>query len=240
MERRFLLVFDMKNYNNIVSLGFFCGIAQELERIGLRNCSYPLDWVISDFLSVLNLIENHFYDFLNIKYLKKDKSEQEQKDNYVVINTKYNIKFSHDFKKKYEIEEQLKEIKQKYKRRIDRLYTNISDRPTLFIRYIKNEEEYTYIYNHADIIISLLKSYNNKNNIIYIYNDDLLEINQSNNFYKVKKDKNDTVNRKCFKSNKKLKKFILENVNYKKGKRFLQICKYKKKYIKWRINDKLF
>lgn len=230
----------MKKYDDIVSLGFFCGIAQEVERIGLRNCSYPLDWVISDFQSVLELLQNNFEDFLNINYLEKDTSENEQKDTYVVINKKYNIKFFHDFKKEYSIEEQLKDVEQKYKRRINRLYKNICNYSTLFIRYIKNEEEYQLINSNFDKINSILKSFNKENDIIYVYNDDLSDVSlPRENFYKVKKDKNDKVNRKCLKSNKKLKRYILKNVKYNKKKRTLQRYKYMIKSIKNRIKNKL-
>ncbi len=60
----------MKNkiYKNIMSLGYFCGVARELERVGLRNASYPFDWIIStDFKQVIKLIENNFENFLSKK-----------------------------------------------------------------------------------------------------------------------------------------------------------------------------
>lgn len=37
------------NYKHVISLGFFCSVALELERKGLRDASYPFDWLISDF-----------------------------------------------------------------------------------------------------------------------------------------------------------------------------------------------
>lgn len=48
-----------------ISLGYFCSIAMELERLGLRSESSPFDWLISDFEGVIHAIENHFEDFLN-------------------------------------------------------------------------------------------------------------------------------------------------------------------------------
>ena len=53
----------MKKYSNIISLGFFCSVATEIERIGMRSCSYPFDCVISDFKNVEDMIENHFQNF---------------------------------------------------------------------------------------------------------------------------------------------------------------------------------
>ena len=48
------------NYSNFISLGYFCGVAEDLERIGLRSFSSPFDWLITDFKGVIKLIENRF------------------------------------------------------------------------------------------------------------------------------------------------------------------------------------
>ena len=45
---------------NYISLGYFCSVASELERYGLRGESYPFDWVISDFGGVVEAIQNNF------------------------------------------------------------------------------------------------------------------------------------------------------------------------------------
>ena len=37
-----------KEYKHFISLGYFCSVAMELERFGLRSESGPFDWVISD------------------------------------------------------------------------------------------------------------------------------------------------------------------------------------------------
>lgn len=34
-------------FKHIISLGHFCGVAQELERLGLRDASYPFEWLIT-------------------------------------------------------------------------------------------------------------------------------------------------------------------------------------------------
>lgn len=62
------------NYKHVISLGFFCSVALELERKGVRDASYPFDWLISDFQGVIKVIENRFYDFLNIDFFLRIKS----------------------------------------------------------------------------------------------------------------------------------------------------------------------
>lgn len=80
------------NYKHVISLGFFCSVALELERKGLRDASYPFDWLISDFQGVIKVIENRFYDFLNIDFFSQNKECM-----HIFKNSKYNIEFYHDF-----------------------------------------------------------------------------------------------------------------------------------------------
>ena len=129
-----------KKYDNIISLGFFCSTALELERIGLRSNSSPFDWVISfDISKLIDLINNGFEDILNIKYLKQYKSNPN-----FYVNIKYDIHFYHDFDKYKTLESQLKDIDNKYRRRIKKFYEDIKSK-TLFVRYISNKEECIYI-----------------------------------------------------------------------------------------------
>ncbi len=79
---------------NYISLGYFCSVASELERYGLRGESYPFDWVISDFGGVVEAIQNNFSNFLDYDFLA-----QSSLNHSVYENTKYNIRFEsvHNF-----------------------------------------------------------------------------------------------------------------------------------------------
>jgi len=74
-----------------ISLGYFCSIAMELEKMGLRSESSPFDWLISDFDGVISAIETRFEDFLNPAFLAQNKNNRSH-----YKNTKYNIEFFHD------------------------------------------------------------------------------------------------------------------------------------------------
>jgi len=39
-----------------ISLGYFCSIAMDLEKLGLRTESSPFDWLISDFEGVIRAL----------------------------------------------------------------------------------------------------------------------------------------------------------------------------------------
>lgn len=121
-------------FAKVISLGCFCSPALWIKELGLRNCSYPLDWILTPDLRRTNdLIENNFTDFLEIKYLIPGKRKS-QFINYQ--NTKYKIGFIHDFSSDIALEGQLIDVQTKYARRIERFYEAIYSGSILFIRYV--------------------------------------------------------------------------------------------------------
>lgn len=204
----------MTEYTHIVSLGFFCSTASELEKIGLRDASYPFDWLISDFKGVIECIQNDFQDFLKYDNLYQSKNNK----NYY-LDMKYNFQFFHDFSKHTDLSSQLPSVFGKYNRRIDRFKQNILD-PTLFLRYIENQKELDYIEQNYKDIVSLLKSKNSLNDIIFISNDNIKS--DLINIYGVKKDENDSVARNFLEKNERLKQFLCSSI-YDENKRMANI-----------------
>lgn len=218
---------------NYISLGYFCSVASELEKLGLRTESSPFDWVISDFEGVLLAIQNNFSDYLNYSFLAQNKQNHS-----VYKNIKYNIVFFYDFSQYTSLKEQLPEIQDKYNRRISRFYKSITN-PTLFIRYISDEEtvnggiskELLYIEKNYDNILRLLKAFNNHNDILFIANEGVLSSKII--IYHVPKDDNDVVARAPLCNNPVLyEKFSNEELPNKQ--------KNIEHYIKKEKNKKLF
>lgn len=183
-----------------ISLGYFCSIALELERLGLRTESSPFDWLISDCEGVFTAIENHFHDFLNF-----DSMAQSSHNHAHYKDITYNMHFYHDFTPYKSLADQLPNVTQKYQRRIDRFYKTITE-PTLFIRYISDEKkidgiskELLWLEKNYDTIIKLLKSFNNENDLLFIANDGVTS--SVFNVYNVSKDDNDVVARKPIEKN---------------------------------------
>lgn len=207
-------------FDNIISLGFFCGVAQELEKIGLRSFSSPFDWIISmSFEKVLELIKNYFDSFFTQLYFLDKTTNQ-------VNNDIYAIQFYHDFKKEKTIDEQLPLIESKYKRRIMRFYEELKKK-TLFVRYISNEEEERWINNNYESILITIKSFNPKNDIVFI-----THINKFVNKFKpmiCKKNKDDVVGRTFIKDNPQIRKFFCDDGIYDKKARKANLRFYKKK-----------
>lgn len=218
-----------KSFKNVISLGYFCEVAGELEKYGLRSASYPFDWMISDFSGVIKCIEEEFKDFLNEEYLS-----QSFNDRTHYKNEKYNFYFFHDFDKFKSLEKQLSKINAKYKRRAER-FLKIIKSPTLFIRYIsdeiKNESgksiELSWIEEHYNEINHCIKSFNECNEIMFIANDgvtsDIVTI------HNVKPDENDKVARKWVSKNEYLQNFFASFEYSEKQKNLLRFYKKEKK-----------
>ena len=55
-------------YERVISLGWFCGPALEMKRIGLRDGSYPFDWMLThDFSKIISMIEEKDFTFIIMK-----------------------------------------------------------------------------------------------------------------------------------------------------------------------------
>lgn len=177
-----------------ISLGYFCSVSMDLEKLGLRSESFPFDWLISDFEGVVRAIENGFEDFLKYEYLSQNRANRA-----IYRNTHYNIDFYHDFDSLIPLSQQLPQVESKYRRRIDRFYASIKE-PTLFIRYISDEElidgkskELIWIEENYDRIMGLIRSYNAQNDILFIANNGV--VSEKLRICNVEKDKGDAVAR---------------------------------------------
>lgn len=213
---------------NFISLGYFCSVASDLEKLGLRTKSFPFDWVISDFEGVITNIQNHFSNYLDYDFLS-----QNTKNHAIYKNIKYNIAFYHDFDKYTSLKKQLPQVIEKYNRRIERFYKSIVT-PTLFIRYISDEEaingvskELLYIEENYDHIIGLLKSFNQHNDILFIANDGVSSSKLT--LYHVPKDDNDIVARTPICTNRDLYKKFSEAEMPNKQKNIERYLKKEKK-----------
>jgi hypothetical protein len=194
---------------HIISLGYFCSPALELERFGYRDSSYPFDWLIIDFPVVVRLINNHFDEILQY-----DNMSQKHDMPYLYRDDKYNIEFYHDFNKYQPLSKQLNFVRDKYLQRIKRFYDSIHE-PTLFVRYISDEHvdeegkslELKWIEENFADINSLIKSFNANNRILYISN--FGQKSKIVDLFFVTKDLGDTVCRKPFENNSDIPNYIL-------------------------------
>jgi hypothetical protein len=167
----------------------------DLEKLGLRDASFPFDWCITSFQKNIELIENKFKDFMNFDNLAQSTNHRQH-----YLDTKYDFFFFHDFSKYKPLNDQLYMVRKKYLRRINRLFERMKE-PTLFFRYISNEEknrdgksiELIWIEENYDYINTVIKKYNKNNEIIFI--SDLTLTSHLIKIHNVDIDKDDIVSR---------------------------------------------
>ena len=188
---------------HVISLGYFCSVAEGIEKMGLRSASYPFDWVISDFRGVIQAINNHFENLLEYEQLYQSKAHSGRYQ-----NMEYGISFFHDFNPYQSLQEQLPDVQRKYSRRIERFYESVSE-PTLFIRYISDEDkingtskELLWIEENYELIMQTIKQFNEDNDILFIANEGV--VSDTIQIYNVPRDENDTVSRDPIPANSEL------------------------------------
>lgn len=216
-------------FDNIVSLGYLCWPARDMERLGFRSRSGPFDWVISyEMEKVLELLENHFEGFLEY-----DNLYQNAEYPNIYKDVRYNIQFNHDFSERQSLENQLEAVQTKYKRRISRFYKDIQV-PTLFIRYIISEEEKAYFEINYENVLNQLKSYNIRNELVLIAHEDIISSNI--NIYNVVRDIGISTTLYPIQKNAELYNYIANNYDESKRKENIDFYEKKKTIIK---NEKI-
>ena len=135
------------NECEFVSLGYNCDVAQLLRYSNLRKKAYPFDWCITPIDSVVRLVENNFYGFLDsgsldfsephrALFFEESKHHIVEADKIVVTAkcSHYNMVFPHDFSDASQ--EVYEEVVQKYLSRIER-----------FLDLMKSERFVVFVFN---------------------------------------------------------------------------------------------
>jgi len=119
-----------------ISLGGDCAVAYHLQRMGLRTCAYPFDWILTP--RIVPLLESQGVDFIQEELLIwKNKTSSFPRidedwgsecavawcDSELsrVVHKTYKCSFVHDLKDKQDIHN-IKECIEKYKRRWERFH----------------------------------------------------------------------------------------------------------------------
>jgi len=190
-------------FSHVVSIGSFCSVARELDRYGLRDASYPLDWVICSASSAVRLLESRFAGFPRLESLERDSVHA-----YIVRDTQAGVSFYHDFDTGQPLETQYDSVRSKYERRAERLSRAIR-RPTLFVRWIDGQADYDYLNENLKYVLRVLKTYNSANDLLLVGLVGLPERCGQLRVYTVEADPNDTVAREFVRKNPELRRRLL-------------------------------
>lgn len=150
-------------FENCISLGWFCGTASAMGKLGLRSFSGPFDWILSDYQQVLRMIETDFADLLmkdNLRLLADNPKAFE--------DTKYGFIYFHDIK--VDFEREYEQIAEKYRRRC-RQFMSASQNPTCYLRIVRSVNEIKYIEENQEYIERVIKKSNSLNQVFYLVID---------------------------------------------------------------------
>ena len=149
-------------FENCASLGWFCGTACSLSKLGLRSFSGPFDWYFSnDFSSVVSLVENRFSDFFVRENLEPCELP------YQFWDIEHDFFFMHDNDAGEPFDDAYPKIKEKYIKRANRFLEAIIE-PTCLFRTVGSNDEIDYINEDYIHINNVFKSFNANNEIVYI------------------------------------------------------------------------
>ena len=162
-----------KKYDLIFSLGEACFCSLALRGINIQQASFPFDWIAGcSFTERCNILMNNFDRFFekdDLEYI--DVAPQGKSNAYY---NKYNtLTFNHDFPINLSFDDAYKLSKEKYDRRIKRLYKNINDAKSVLIVYMElpstNHKEFS-----DEILLesfnSLRNHFGEKINVLYLKN----------------------------------------------------------------------
>ncbi len=132
-------IFNNKTFDLIIGIGEDCACSSYIRKFNLQFASYPFDWLTkSNFDTRIKLILNNFKDFFN----KEDFNKLEKPKNAIVDlkcdyyeNKKTDFYFYHDFESNLDFDNAFDIVKNRYDRRIKRLY-----------RHIKNSKNILFIF----------------------------------------------------------------------------------------------
>lgn len=177
-------------FDLIVSLGEDCACSSYLRRFALQNASYPFDWLTKAPLKTrIDLIKNDFRGFLereNIYQIPHPEDSEKNCDYYEDRNTDFY--FYHDFPMGVDLDSSFAAVKEKYDRRIQRLYQMIeSAHRVLFVWWSRDKhhtpteiESYYMTLNkkfkNCDVFM-LVMEYAPTRDVKYHHNNHILIIN---------------------------------------------------------------
>lgn len=133
-----------KNYDFIFSLGEDCACTGYLRAQKLQEESFPFDWLTkASFDSRIELLINDFTDFINeedFSILEKNPTSNTDQHYDYYNNEKTGFYFYHDFPVGEDFKKAFPSIKEKYQRRIERLYNRINNANSVLVVWLSRNK----------------------------------------------------------------------------------------------------
>lgn len=134
-------------YDVVISLGEWCIASMVLRMCDLQNRSFPFDWSGGRFWDKcghgglsgkVDLICNNFENFFNLEDFESLGPNPKDEDYWFlwVVNNRTGLQYKHDFPSDVDIKDSYSKVRDKYCRRVDRLYDLINKADKILFVYI--------------------------------------------------------------------------------------------------------
>ena len=138
-----------------VSFGCMCSTAIFLKDKGYRDRSSFFDWIDSNLIDNIRLVDCDFRFILDKRFLI-----QKYKDcPHIVSNELYNLSFVHLFDSKKEFDRQIQEIKNKVFKQINNFLSALNSGKCLLVYYLRREDEISEIEKRKTLVKSFLEKH---------------------------------------------------------------------------------
>lgn len=146
----------MKFYDIVISLGQYCITSTALRRCHLQDKSNVFDWsagIIPEqcgyggLSGKVDLICNDFKDFFNKEDFQNNGNNQENDTyNLFIVNKRTGLQYKHDFPASKGFDVSFQAVKDKYLRRVERLYNAIKENNKILFVFIARDSDFSDTY----------------------------------------------------------------------------------------------
>ncbi len=146
-----------EEYDLFVSLGNDCAGTVCLRNVELQQEALPFDWLSSDSFEIrIALLMNNFKDFCNKEdFLILNKIPPNNNKYQSYQNNRTKLIFHHDFSNKCSFDDVFDSVKEKYQRRITRLYNKIhASKKVVFLWFCQHNKTINQEIINAQILLS--------------------------------------------------------------------------------------
>lgn len=125
---------NAETYDDVVSLGYGCQVAWQLQIHGYRKQAYPFDWLRTSFESLFSFIYNKGANFLDLDKINVLGPYLGDPVYLQVVDMVYGIQSFHDFESRNPLGN-YQDVKSKYDRRVKRFFQLLATKKKiLFVR----------------------------------------------------------------------------------------------------------
>ena len=148
---------NRERYDLVFGVGQACSCSWALREAGLQFASYPFDWVANvDLVGRARIVADDFRDWLVEDRMELEKGTPSYNCD-IYHNRVTGMGFNHDFPKGVPFKESFPAVREKYRRRIDRLFADIRRSKRVLVVWIGVPGRGVLPEGHISMLLGVLR-----------------------------------------------------------------------------------